>query len=263
MLSLNDIDIKQILPSSISSDKQVLDLCETMQPFFLQAYTDTFALLLLPNLEQLSETLLDELAWQYHVDFYRDNFPLETKRQLVRTAIERHRKKGTVGAVEEIVKTLYNDAVVEEWFDYEADPYHFRVVMRATDPAPPLTLDEVFSLIDVYKSYRSHLDGIYYHVPHDIIIGTSAGWVCYWTRVCGVYPYRAKLGKIDDIDIVIETDNQGIIYRNPHTDELVAGTFPARATMGEILDGGITAKSEAGNTSYSVRLCGTLPGNLM
>lgn len=263
MFDLNSFEIKRLLPSSIANDEKVNNICEVLQPHLLQAYTNTFSLLLLPNLDTLSESLIDELAWQYHVDFYRDNFPIETKRQLVRTAIERHRKKGTVGAVEEIVRTLYNEAIVEEWWEYKADPYLFRIVMHATDPAPPLTLDEVISLIDVYKSYRSHLDGIYYHVPHNIVIGTGAGWVCYWTRVCGVYPQRAKLGKIDDLDIVIETDNQGIVYQNPHTDELVAGTFNVRATMDDILGGGIEASLEAGNTSYSVRYCGTLPGNLM
>ncbi len=263
MRELKDTLLKTLLPSSIASDKAVQNVCDSVQDLLIRNYEDTFGLLLLPNIDNLSEALIDELAWQYHVDFYRDNFPVETKRTLVKTAIERHRKKGTVAAVEEVVKTMYNDAIVEEWFNYEAEPYHFRVVMKATDPAPPLTLQEVFLLIDMYKSYRSHLDGIYYHVPHDIIIGTNAGWVAYWTRVCGVYPYRAKLGKIDNLDIVIETDNQGIVYRNPHTDEIVAGTFPARASLGDILGGDLEANLEAGSTSYSVRFCGTLPGNLM
>ena len=106
MLDMKDAQIKQTLPESIKYDQKVNDICDSVQAEFDAANKDSLLVLLLPRLNELSEALVDELAWQFHVDFYRDNFPLETKRNLVRTAIERHRKKGTPAAVEDIVRTV-------------------------------------------------------------------------------------------------------------------------------------------------------------
>lgn len=301
MLNLyDDSTIKQTLPESIKNDKEVQIICDAIQPKFDTAYGDIMNVLLLPRLDELSEALLDELAWQYHVDFYRDNYPLETKRTLIRSAIERHRIKGTPAVVQEVVKTCYQYAVIEEWFEYGGDPYYFRILLRAQDPAPPLSIGEVVQLIDAYKSYRSWLEGIYYHVPHDIVVGTHFGYAAYWGRVCGTYPYRRRYGSIEDPDLIIETAKGGVLYRNPFTDELVAGTFPKPATYGDITDeavivetdkggmlyrnpftneldagtfperattgsidgDGITANTAAGDISYSARFCGSTPGSL-
>ncbi len=301
MLELKDTQIKNTLPESIKFDQTVNDICDSIQAKFDGVYQDTFLVLLLANLDNLSEALVDELAWQFHVDFYRDNYPIENKRKLVRTAIERHRIKGTPAVVEEVVRTCYQNAVVEEWFEWDGDPYYFRVLLRAEDPAPPLNLTEVIALINTYKSYRSWLEGIYYHIPHDLVIGTRFGYAAYWGRVCGTYPYRRRYGSIEDPDLIIETAKGGVLYRNPFTKEIVAGTFPQRATHGDITDeavivetekggmlyrnpftdelaagtfperavtgsidgDGITANTAAGDISYSPRYCGSTPGGLM
>ncbi len=251
MLNLyDDSTIKQTLPENIKYDQEVQDICDSIQPQFDKAYDDILNVLLLPRLDELSEALLDELAWQYHVDFYRDNYTMETKRGLIRSAIERHRLKGTPAVVEEVVRTCYQRAVVEEWFEWGGDPYYFRVLLRAENPAPPLNLEEVIALIDAYKSKRSWLEGIYYHVPHDLVIGTQFGYAAYWGRVCGTYPYRRRYGSIEDPDLIVETAKGGVLYRNPFTDEIVAGTFPSRQTEGDVHDEAVVVETEKGGLLY-------------
>lgn len=266
MHSLYDSDIiKKTLPDSIADDQQVQDICDAIQPEFDRIFADRQLLLLLPNLDNLSEALVDELAWQYHVDFYRDNYPLETKRKLIRTAIERHRRKGTPAAVEEMVRNVYAYAMVEEWFEYGGDPYYFRLLLKAQTPAPPLSLGEVRQLVEEYKSERSWLEGIYYYVPHDLVIGTSFGYAVYWGRVCGTYPYRRRYGSIEDPALIIETSKGGILYRNPFADEAVTGTFPSRSTNGDISDEGLVVETDKGGLLYrnpftDELVSGTFPG---
>jgi phage tail P2-like protein len=251
MRSLYDSDnIKNSLPSSIAGDKTVLDICDSIQPQFDEVFADRMLLLLLPNLDNLSEALVDELAWQYHVDFYRDNYPLETKRKLVRTAIERHRRKGTPASVEEMVSTVYQNAKVEEWWEWDGDPYYFRVLLRAQTPAPPLSLTEVIKLIEEYKSKRSWLEGIYYHIPHDLVIGTHFGYVCYWHRRCGTYPYWRRYGSIEDHGIVVDTEKGGLLYDNPHSGEISAGMFPRRTVAGDMSDDDLVIETEKGGMLY-------------
>ena len=251
MLDITDgSTIKKTLPYSIAQDQTVNDICDAIQPQFDSFLAKMERVLLLPHLDSMSEELVDELAWQYHVDFYRDNYPLETKRKLVRTAIERHRRKGTPAVVEEVIRTVYQYAKVEEWFEYNGNPYCFRVLMSAKDPAPPLTIGDVVVLIDEYKSFRSHLDGIYYWIPHGLVIKTSFNWVCYYGRVAGTYPYRRRYGTIEDPALIIETAKGVILYRNPYTNELVAGTFPSPATKGELIDGDLVVQTDKGGLLY-------------
>ena len=166
--------------------------------------------------------------------------------------------------MEEIVQSVYQDAKVEEWWEWDGgEPYWFRILLTAKDPAPPLTLNEVLALVDEYKSFRSHLEGVYYHIPHDIVIQTKFGYACYWGRVCGTYPYRRRYGSIEDTDLVVETKKGGLLYRNPFTDELVAGTFPERATSGSIDGDGIIAQTDGRSVSYTPRYCGSTPGSLI
>ena len=47
--------------------------------------------LILPRLKKLPEEIVDELAWQYHVDFYDVAADIAMKQELVRKAIARHR----------------------------------------------------------------------------------------------------------------------------------------------------------------------------
>lgn len=250
MLELKDTQIKKTLPESIKYDEKVNDICDSIQAKFDGFFQDTLLVLLLPHLDELSEELIDELAWQYHVDFYRDNYPIENKRKLVRTAIERHRRKGTAGAVEEIVSTVYQWTIVEEWYQWGGDPYLFRLLLRAQDPMPPLSINEVIQLVNEYKSLRSHLEGIYYHIPHDIVIRTSFNWVCYRSRACGTYPYRRRYGSIESHDIVVDTVKGGVLYSNPFTGELVAGVFPNTATQGNITDEALVVDTEKGGMAY-------------
>ncbi len=250
MLDMKDAQIKQTLPESIKYDQKVNDICDSVQAEFDAANKDSLLVLLLPRLNELSEALIDELAWQFHVDFYRDNFPLETKRNLVRTAIERHRYKGTPKAVEEVVSTVYQYAKVEEWFEYGSEPYFFRLLLRAQDPMPPLTIGEVVLLVNEYKSLRSHLEGIYYHIPHDLVVRTHFGYVCYYSRRCGTYPHWRRYGSIENHDIIVETAKGGVLYRDPFSGEISAGVFPRAGTPGEISKEPLTVETEKGGMVY-------------
>lgn len=129
MLELKDDSLQQILPSSIASDKTVQDIAKAISAKLQLINRQTELILLLPRLDELSEALIDELAWQYHVDFYDYQADIEKKRALVRNAIAWHRYKGTPAAVEEVCTAVFRTARVFEWFQYDGEPYHFKCAL--------------------------------------------------------------------------------------------------------------------------------------
>ena len=238
------------LPRPLKEDSGMNPLGETAA----KALEAVWANVSLPNIyariDSLPEWLLDVLAKDLKVDWYDYECELEQKRRLIKDSFYVHRHMGTKGAIERAVSDVWPYTTIEEWFEYGGSPYYFRILMSAQNPAPPLALSEVISLVDEYKSLRSHLEGVYYYSPHDIVIGTHFSYVLYRHRMSGTYPDRRRYGGIEAKDIVIETAKGGTAYDNPHTGELYAGTWPQRATEGDINEDGIVIDTDKGGLAY-------------
>ena len=215
------------------------------------------------RIDELPEAVLDILASDFKIDWYDFDYSIEAKRNLVKTNYYVHRHLGTAGAVKEAIQALYPNSDVEEWFDYEGQPYHFRVALESGTPIIPISNTAILKAVYTYKSLRSHLDAIVYRTTVNVGIHLSCGWVAYWGRITGTYPDRARLGEILAAMIQLGTHPEGVVYANPNTGEIEAGTFPARAVQGAIVPGDISASASGEGLAYSARLCGTAPGGLL
>ncbi len=176
------------------------------------------------RIDELPEDVLDILARDYKIDWYDFDYPVEAKRNLVKTSYYVHRHLGTTGAVKEAIRSLYPRSDIEEWFDYGGQPYHFRVALESGAPIIPVSNTDILKAVYTYKSLRSHLEAIIYRTTVNVGIRIVTGYVKYWGRICG--------------------------------------TYPERAVQGEIASGTIVAGTSNGGLAYSARLCGTVPGGL-
>ena len=178
------------------------------------------------RIDELPEDVLDILARDYKIDWYDFDYPIEAKRNLVKTSYYVHRHLGTTGAVKEAIRSLYPRSDIEEWFDYGGDPYSFRVALESGFPIIPISNTEILKAVYTYKSLRSHLEAIVYRATINVGIKISSGWVAYWGRIAGTYPERAVQGEILSSELAVNTST---------TDGL----------------------------AYTTRLCGTAPGGIL
>ena len=88
MNDLQNLNLIELLPTSIASDETIRNICNAIAEKLQTINEKAELVLLLPRLDQLPETLVDELAWQYHVDFYDYAADINKKRALVRKAID-------------------------------------------------------------------------------------------------------------------------------------------------------------------------------
>lgn len=163
MNDLKDIQLKGIAPPSIIRDETVQALCDAIDVKLREIADATGLVLLLPRLDTLPEEIIDELAWQYHVDFYDYSASLVKKRALVRQAIAWHKRKGTPAAVEEVCSAVFETAQVLENWEYGGEPFHFQVKMIREPVPSEIVIESLHRAIQLTKNTRSWLDGLSFY----------------------------------------------------------------------------------------------------
>ena len=203
-------------------------------------------------IDDLPEDLLDILAEDFKVDWYDYNWSIEAKRATIKDSFYVHRHLGTKGAILKAVRDVYVASQLEEWFEYDGDPYYFRIIIEASQQRAPISLPGVMKAIELYKSARSHLEGgmPIVSITCGIVIETAHGGNYYQTRATGTYPRIATRGNVDDSQIVIETEQDGVAYEVPATGEIVTGTHPQISTHGNSDSGGVSIGVSAGGNEY-------------
>jgi phage tail P2-like protein len=106
--------------------------------------------------------ILPWLAWGLSVDDWSDNWSEQIRRNVIKASVEVHRKKGTIGALKKALQAFnYTNVKVEEWFEYGADPYFFRVFFDVNEPGFDVNiLPQVQKVIENTKNARSHLESL-------------------------------------------------------------------------------------------------------
>lgn len=157
-MTLDNITLLELMPQFIQQDPSSQALCHALEPAFQALADETKACLIYARVDQLTEPLVDELAWGFNVSFY-EGLNLEQKRQMVKKGIFLEAGKGTTAAVEALLNIAFGDAWIEEWFQYGGDPYHFRVLTSNT----AVTGDNATrfaAALDSVKNVRSVLEAV-------------------------------------------------------------------------------------------------------
>lgn len=122
------------------------------------------------NPNEAPENILPWLAWAVSADDWDDSWSEEIRRNVIKASIEVHKKKGTIGALKKALEAFnYTNVKVEEWFDYGADPYFFRVFFDVVEPGFDVNiLPDVQKVIDNTKNARSHLESLRAYLSAEI-----------------------------------------------------------------------------------------------
>lgn len=117
---------------------------------------------LMSAIDTLDERILDILAVELRTPAYQDSFPLDVKRTLVKGTLPFYAKLGTPSAVNWLIQTIFGAGHIEEWYDYEGDPHHFRAYVGSDGSAAitPENLQGFRRMVASVKRLSSWLDDI-------------------------------------------------------------------------------------------------------
>lgn len=233
MINLRDARITDGLPRIVAAQPwaQVLSAVYGELQDRMFEYLDagtTFS-----EVDTCNEGVLDQMAVYLKIEWYDSTADVETKRRIVRTAIEIQRYAGTVKAVREQASAVYPDSEVEEWFDYGGTPGFWRLNVNITEAAAQYhTIREMEDLLGYTKRLSAHLEQISYMVRHSIGVGVTVECMAYKVPECGI-PYCGTYWKPAQLGY---STGEGLNVA-PNVEAFLAfpkitGTIPEVATKG-------------------------------
>ena len=190
-MSIFNPNMAKLLPKFMKADETDVALSHAMDVLLAKPANKSKILRKWDQIDNMNDAQLDEMAWEFNIDWWDSSFSLETKRSVIRTCYRVHEKRGTKWAVEELITSAFGMGKVTEWFEYGGDPYKFRVVIGATEAG--ITADRQAAVLDrvrFYKNLRSHLEAISYQIEKRTAVKVAA--VHAIGQRVEVYPYLAR-----------------------------------------------------------------------
>ena len=156
-------NIMAAFPESLLQDPNMAALAESIADEFERLPQVVSREMIYSRIDELPEDMLDILAYDFKIDWWDPNYTLKEKRKTLKENWYVHRHMGTRGAVERAISAIYPDTTLEEWFEYDGEPYHFRLwVNLSDDDVDSDRMRRVLSRLEIYKNLRSHNDAVYY-----------------------------------------------------------------------------------------------------
>lgn len=179
MNNITDIDINS-LPNSLQSYESIRILGQIIADYLNDISSEIDKTIIFPRIGELSEEMLDVLAYDLHIDWYDYSYNIEQKRNIIKTSINVHRKLGTKYAVETALKAAYPNSKVVPWFETGGKPYSFEVILDISEMDKAVRFDEVGQIVNYYKSLRDNVS------KTEFISRFNKG------IYCAVYPVQSK-----------------------------------------------------------------------
>lgn len=158
-MKLKDIEFIRLMPQFMRDDGAVQGLSSAIDKIIPQVVEPIMRLSTWDCIDQLSEAELDELAWELNILWYDTGADIGVKRELVKNSDFVYSRLGTKAAVENVINTYFGEGYIEEWFEYDGSPGHFKVYSSN----PTLTQDrivEFLNLLGKVKRASAKLDEI-------------------------------------------------------------------------------------------------------
>lgn len=131
MINIIDGELIDYMPLSFKHGPEAASISFALKQTWKTVWEKSLKVRIFYAIDNLPEDILDYLATDFGAPYYDDSFPIETKRKVVKEAINSEIRGGTVKSIETILSAIYGSAKEEDWYEYGGQPGHFRIVIDA------------------------------------------------------------------------------------------------------------------------------------
>ena len=158
-MKLNDLEFIRLLPQFMRDDDAVKGLAAGIDAVVPELAASIVKLTTWNHIDELSESELDELAWELNISWYDRSASMAIKREVIKSSDMVHSHLGTKWAVENVIRTYFGSGFVTEWWEYGGEPGHFQV--NSSNPSlNNERFNEFLHLLDKVKRASAKLDGV-------------------------------------------------------------------------------------------------------
>ena len=159
MQLLNNVDIYSLLPETYQNIyTECISYALNQAIRLLIKYSNRIGVIY--AVEQLPESVLDQLAIEYEIKIYKQDTDLQRKQRLIKNALINYMNTGTANDLEKTIANISASAKVKEWFNYNGEPYHFKITATGVDTKDENSINEFLDVIESTKNVRSILDDV-------------------------------------------------------------------------------------------------------
>lgn len=255
--TIYEADFLRTLPGALTLDPKMRALATLMATKLHEISTEMKLVSIYQRIDELSEKVLDILAFDFNVDMYDYNYPIEVKREVIKNSFKTSKIKGTKFATEQALRSVWRDSEIEEWFEYGGEPYHFRAVCDGDSIAVTAGTDKVSEIIRKQKRLSAHMDEIIFQCHINCVIATHAEHFRYETPLtgrlaAGTAPGRNRQGGEAASVILVDAGAECFIFTSKQ-----AGTIPGRNIEGADENGTLVNSIDAAEFIYTAKACGS------
>lgn len=252
-------EISKLIPHFLAEDKNGYAMAKAIEAglkHFVKTIQDGLDCVV--DVEKMPEWRLDEMAWELGC-LYDHNADIKKKRAWILNSIPNYASYGTVEAIYKFLDGYFDGIEVEEWWQYGAEPYHFRVTTDGewTNENEKWARNAIARI----KNVRSLLDDLTPGSHADIYVRGETFYIKFPYLMAdgsptGTTPEIAYAGKVTEGDIHASGKDSGS-YVFPY---VMAGTTPEIAYTGKIAEGAVTASGEESQGyKFPYTMTGTTP----
>lgn len=164
-MQISGLDLLKLQTAYMRKDPVVVALCRRLTPELVTFWEKIDYIIDWTNIDNYPDDILDELAWELHIDWYDFGASLEVKRKLIKNSDKVHMRLGTPWAVEQVFRDYFGQGDVVEWFDYGGEPGYFRLYTAA----PLGSADDVkrfLQILERVKRKSAWLEKLIYEAEH-------------------------------------------------------------------------------------------------
>lgn len=213
MIDIRTGELADILPDDFTRQPQVLAVSYAIKQAYGAFLTVQDKIFLWAFVDGAPEFVLDLMMHEMRVKYPGEELSQDVKRSLIKTAMLVSVKDGTNWAVEEMLKAIYGNGYVTEWYEYNGIPNHFKM-----DIVPEKTSDWsiILNVLNSVKRKTARLDAI--RIWYELSQSVNIGWgsVTIIKQESSMLPFSLPEYYVDtergstlvtDENVVIVTDN--------------------------------------------------------
>ncbi len=127
MIKLSQAQLTDSLPRVIAKEPWAMAMSAAVNKQIEKILAAARRAMLYADIYNTPEQLLDVLAAEMQIPSYSSEYGIDLKRTLVLNGLSYWSKAGTVQATEDVLKSIFEDAEISEWFQYSGEPGYFKI----------------------------------------------------------------------------------------------------------------------------------------